>query len=937
MNINGYKSIFENSLLPIGCHKIICNKEGRPEDYEFVAVNHAYEMQTGLKAKAIIGKRITELYPHIKLGAFDWIDTYSRVAINGTSEEFSRFFDAVHEYNTLKIYSPQKNYFITMFCDIIASGDREDLTIKETLNINDLIDVPELQSVVDEFNKITNIAMAIGNKDGQLVVQSGFQDICKNFHRANPKSCANCTKSDMKLFAGATSGKHMKYKCLNNMWDISTPIILDGKTVGAIYLGQFIYDDDAIDYEVFKAQAKRYGYDEKAYLEALSKVPRMSHQAIENIMNFYIKFANVVALLGYKNSKIQAAKTKQELLILSLLASEKRFASTINCIPGAILIFDRDLKIQYANDAISKISGKEAFYHIGKGAEEIWGKDSLTPYVSALKNALKTQTNQFIDIDVPYPDNAYRNFHVSFIPSVKDGMDIEILGIIHEYTEQKQMADAKIFQDNLIRDMGEVAKIGGWEFDVASGKGSWTEEVAKIHGLEPMGETTLALGVSFYTGESKIRIDRAIKTAIEQAIPYDIELELTTANGVKKWVRTIGQPTVSDGKVVRVHGSFQDVTTQKENEQLIKDSETRYQNLFESAPVGVAVSSEEKLIFINPAGLEVLGATSNDQVIGKSLLDFFMPGESENPIKKMLSGKKGAMPVESTCLRLDGTSVPIEVRAISFNHHGMSAAQVIFSDITTRKNAQQAIEQLNIELEQKVEARTRQLLDANTELDTFTYSVSHDLKAPLRGIDGYSKLLLEEFEDQLNQDGQFFLSSIRQSVTRMNQLIDDLLAFSQIERRQFQNVAVDLQKVVNELIDELADDFLAGGGVIKTDLHNITMKTSLEGLSIALKNLIENAIKYSSAPEKALIEISAEENETRILIKVSDNGIGFDMKYHDKIFNIFERLHRVEDYPGTGIGLAIVKRVAGRLHGNVWAISKLGSGSTFYFEIVKEL
>jgi len=169
----------------------------------------------------------------------------------------------------------------------------------------------------------------------------------------------------------------------------------------------------------------------------------------------------------------------------------------------------------------------------------------------------------------------------------------------------------------------------------------------------------------------------------------------------------------------------------------------------------------------------------------------------------------------------------------------------------------------------------------------------------------------------------------------MNQLIEDLLVFTKIERRPFQYARVDLSKVVNDMVGELAREFLESGGIIKLNIPNIQLRTSLEGISMVVKNLIENAIKYSSDERDAFIEICLEEKAGTVIIKVKDNGIGFDMKYHDKIFSIFERLHRAEDYPGTGIGLAIVKKMADRMNGNVWAKSIPGSGSTFYFEIPK--
>jgi len=390
---------------------------------------------------------------------------------------------------------------------------------------------------------------------------------------------------------------------------------------------------------------------------------------------------------------------------------------------------------------------------------------------------------------------------------------------------------------------------------------------------------------------------------------------------------------------VRIHGSFQDITSRKENERKIIEGERKYRNLLESAPVGIAVYIDEKIAYINPSGISMLRAEKAENILGKTIWEILHPVEiakAKERLSIMLSGKKGVYPVETKYIRMDGSEMPVEVTAMPFIYKEMEAFQAVFSDITERKKAEFEIKRLNSQLEKKVEKRTNELLQANRELDTFTYSVSHDLKAPLRGIDGYSKILMEEFEDQLKGEGKYFLKTIRESVAKMNQLIEDLLVLSRIERRPFQYASIDLSKVVKETVDELAEEFLEGGGVIKTENQNVYLRTSLEGISMVIKNLIENAIKYSSQEKNPVIEVCIEEKAESVLIVVKDNGIGFDMKYHDNIFTVFERLHRAEDYPGTGIGLAIVKKMADRMKGKVWAESIPGSGSTFYFELLKE-
>ncbi len=237
------------------------------------------------------------------------------------------------------------------------------------------------------------------------------------------------------------------------------------------------------------------------------------------------------------------------------------------------------------------------------------------------------------------------------------------------------------------------------------------------------------------------------------------------------------------------------------------------------------------------------------------------------------------------------------------------------------------------ELEQRVAERTAELAAKNRELETFTYSVSHDLKAPLRGIDGYSRLLLEDHLDQLDEEGRMFLRTIRRATDRMHQLIEDLLTYSRLERRSLTTGRIDPQALVESLIAERAEEIEERGVRVTVDVPCAHVLADAEGLTQALRNLLENALKFTHETSEPQIEIGGRETEKSCILWVRDNGIGFDMKYHNRIFKIFERLHRQEDYPGTGVGLAIVHKALERIGGRTWAESKQGEGATFYLEI----
>jgi len=259
----------------------------------------------------------------------------------------------------------------------------------------------------------------------------------------------------------------------------------------------------------------------------------------------------------------------------------------------------------------------------------------------------------------------------------------------------------------------------------------------------------------------------------------------------------------------------------------------------------------------------------------------------------------------------------------------------LLSAVEDQKMAKDAVVKLNESLEQRVKERTAQLEAANKELETFTYSVSHDLKAPLRGIDGYSKLLIDIYGKELNEEAKTFLATIRGSTRQMNQLIEDLLEYSRLERSLKSLEKIKIKELVNSVFSVYTNELNALNFSFKSEIPDVELIADSKGFIIAFRNIFENAIKFTKQSPDPQIEIKLEEKPSSWVVLVKDNGIGFDMKYHKRIFEIFQRLHRAEDFQGTGIGLAIVSKAMQRMGGRVWAESAPGIGSTFYLEIPK--
>ncbi len=423
----------------------------------------------------------------------------------------------------------------------------------------------------------------------------------------------------------------------------------------------------------------------------------------------------------------------------------------------------------------------------------------------------------------------------------------------------------------------------------------------------------------------------------------------------------------------------QEIDKHKNTLESLKAKEEQIRLLLNSTAEGIyGTDKNGKCEFINHAAIRILGYERKEQFIAKDIHELIHHSKvngstytrKECPVFKTLETGEGTHSDDELLWRADGSSFPAEIFAYPIRKNdSLTGAVVTFWDISGRKERETDLQNLTNNLEAEVEQRTIELREkvnklnrskeamlymvedlnqitaelknereklerSNRELDAFTYSVSHDLRAPLRAINGFSKFLIEDYTDRLDAEGKRFLDTIRENAAKMDQLILDMLSLSRISRSELKMAPVDMEAIIHSMFHEIAsEEEKKSFEIFIKSVPAVTGDSAL--LKQVWQNLIANALKYSSKSKLKKIEIGANIDDIFISYFIKDHGAGFDDKYKHKLFGVFQRLHREDEFKGTGVGLAIIKRIIDRHNGKVWAEGAPDKGATFYFSLPK--
>jgi PAS domain S-box-containing protein len=535
----------------------------------------------------------------------------------------------------------------------------------------------------------------------------------------------------------------------------------------------------------------------------------------------------------------------------------------------------------------------------------------------------------------------------TYVESLKMWLAISLYSPQKEYfvavfdviTKRKFAEEALRENEKRLREAQEMAHLGFWLWDIKSGNVEWSEEVFKIFCLDPETFTPKIDSILELSPwpEDNQRDKELISRAIETHNPGTYEQKfLRPDQSIGYYYSTFRGNYDNNGDLVSIVGTVLDITDRKLAEVALRESEDKFKYIFDHSVIGKSITFPTGEIHVNMTFCDMLGYKQEELEKTKWQIithpdDIEM---TEAALRSILSGEKDSVRFIKRYLHKNGSVVWTDVgTALRRDKNGNPLYfMTAIINITDRKNAEEALRELNDELELRVAQRTAQMKAANKELEAFSYSVSHDLRAPLRSVHSYTKILLEEYEDKLDAEGKRICGIICSSATQMGGLIDDLLSFSRIGRSSLNQGVINMNSLAATVFTDISNEKEKARTNLKIEkLHKAYGDQSL--IKQVWNNLISNALKYSSKEITPEISIGSSKKGEIITYFIKDNGVGFDMQYAHKLFGVFQRLHSEAEFEGNGVGLAIVERIILKHGGRVWAEGETGKGATFYFAL----
>ena len=805
------------------------------------------------------------------------------------------------------------------------------------ITFEDLFALEEIQRIQDEFADATGVASIITKVDGTPITQpSNFCRLCEDIIRKTEKGLINCVVSDSIIGRYNPDGAIVEPCKSGGLWDAGAGIMVGGKHIANWMIGQ-VRNEEQTEDQIIR-YAREIGVDESEMLDAFREIPSMSLNRFMKIAKMLFTIANQLSESAYQNLKKAHFINERKQFENNLKKSEEKYRALVESSSDFIWEVDQNGIYTYVSSKIKDILGYEPSKYIGK-----------TPYYQMPRQDVErvrpvfqkfiAEKKSFKGLirEVYSSDGSIRLFETNGAPIFKD--DGELVGFIgtdHDITENRKMQLRIENNEATLQSIFRATPIGigmvtghaiRWANEYLFEMTGYSRDELIDHDTSRLYWDQVEL--------KKIRSKIYNQMKIDGSVTFESKWKIKNGDIIDVQVKGTGldASNMQEGYIFTV----QNITERNKFEKRLMDSERNYREIFNSVNDALLIhdTNTGAIIDINLKAAELYGYDSTE-LRGKTV-ELLSLGESPFSLKEATEWitkaiEEGPQLFEWMARNKSGEKFWTEVNLKNASIGGVDCILAVVRDIKERKANELELEAYREHLEEIVARRTAEVKAKNTELETFTYSVSHDLKAPLRGIDGYSRLLEEEYANKLDEEGLQFLDNIRRSTEQMQQLIEDLLTYSRMERRDLNSSPLSVRQLIDELLFEREHEINAKLARITTDISHDQIVGDRESVRQILGNFIDNALKFTTSEGEPKIKISVSKSTETWHFSVEDNGIGFDPKYGDRIFGIFQRLHRVEDFPGTGVGLALVKKAASRMNGRTWAEGRPGQGATFHLE-----
>ena len=808
----------------------------------------------------------------------------------------------------------------------------------ETLALADIIDTPTIQTMMDDFHRATGIGIGIVDLQGEVLVATGWQDVCTRFHRVHPETQKNCIQSDTKLSLGIAHGDFKLYRCKNNMWDMATPIVGAGRHLGNLFLGQFLFEGEQLNEAAIRQQAQRFGFDEEEYVTAFKRVPRWSRETVESAMNFYVRLANLIASLSHSTIRLARSLEERKRVEQSLREAVLRQETAVRA--GNVGLWDWNLatnRVRYSREWKRQIGYEED--EITDSFEE-WEcrvhPDDLPRVLDKIQGFVATGSPSYeIEFRFRHRDGRYLWIltRASLIKN-DEGQAVRVMGSHVDITERKQAEDALRQSEELHRALITSSPAG--VLVLQNGRYTFANDAAKrLLGYEPH-ETIDRSALELIHPDSREMVLARMRSAEEGKQNLPIEMKILRKDGATLHTESTSVPVTIDGLPSTLI-ICQDITKRKQLQRRLRDSESLLSQAEAIAEMGSFVWDLPTDGFTSSVGMRHLyGLTENEfpKTFQDALVHLVHPRQRqrvEEAARQMIAQQR-TWSIEFHANRADGEErlISCETKPIFDSDNQLVRLIGTVHDITRQRADETRLNAMQLQLN-----HTSRL----AVMGELLAGIAHEVNQPLCSIINFSKACANVAEAKPVDVDQIcrWTESINTAATRAGDIVRRLIGFAR--RRDAEPEVTTLEKLVLDAVLLVSHDAKVSGVVLQIDQpeDEIPLQVQPGQIQQVLVNLLRNgidALKGTDLPEKR-IGVAIDKETDKVEISVSDNGGGVSNEEFERLFEPFFTTKR----QGLGLGLAISRTIIEDHGGQITAERGLRGGLTFRFTlpIAKEL